>query len=157
MSDCNCNRSFSTGKKGCYYDSCYEEYGNTMSACIKNKTPDCTAKAVIPSITTKTIDGLTNVSNCFVHVTDINTTFYVDDKHRPMITWAGNVEVDLPGNIETQEEFDEFIKSFKLRSQFLYVKFKTNETPVKWIIDSFYFDKTGKQYFVGKFEEITEE
>lgn len=128
-----------------------------MSACIKNKTPDCTAKAVIPSITTQTIDGLTNVANCFVHVTDINTTFYVDDKHRPMITWAGNVEVDLPGNIETQEEFNEFVKSFKLRSQFLYVKFRNNDIPVKWFIDSFYFDKTGKQYFAGEFKEITEE
>ena len=82
-------------KPGCNFcDSCFEEYKYTMPACIRNQAPDCKAKAVIPSITVETVDGLTNLANCFVHVTDINTTFYVDDKHRIMIIWAGPVEVE---------------------------------------------------------------
>ena len=157
MNECNCNRSFSTGKKGCYNDSCFEEYKYTMPACIKNQAPNCMAKAVIPSITVETVDGLTNLANCFVHVTSINTTFYVDDKHRPMLVWAGNVEVDLPADVTTQEQLDTFVKSFKLRSQFLYVKYKSSEDPLKSAITSFYFDKAGKIYSAGEFEEITEE
>ena len=113
------------------------------------------ATAVIPSITVETVDGITNLANCFVHVTSTNTTYYVDDKHRPMMIWAGDVEVQAPTNITTSEEFFEFIKSFNLKSQFLYVKFY-NETDNKNIIDSFYFDKTGKLYRAGEFEEATE-
>lgn len=126
-----------------------------MPACIRNKQPDCLAKAVIPSITVDTTEGLTNLANCFVHVTSINTTFYIDDKHRPMIIWAGNVEVDAPADAQTQEQFDEFIESFNLKSQFLYVKSHNNDID-KDVIISFYFDKTGKIYWAGEFEEITE-
>lgn len=140
----------------CNYNSCcMDEYKYAMPACIRNKQPDCTAKAVIPSITVETADGLTNLANCFVHVTSINTTYYVDDKHRPMMVWAGDVEVQAPTDITTSEEFSEFVQSFNLKSQFLYVKFY-NETDNKNMVDSFYFDKTGRMYFAGKFEEATE-
>lgn len=82
-------------KPKCNYNSCcLNEYHYTMPACIRNKQPDCLAKAVIPSITVETTDGIINLANCFVHVTSINTTFYIDDKHRPMIVWAGPVEID---------------------------------------------------------------
>ena len=110
---------------------------------------------VIPSVTTQTVDGLTNLANCFVHVTDINTTFYVDDKHRPMIIWAGNVEVDLPSDVQTDEQWTEFVNSFKLRGQFLYVRFFSQDRG-KAIINSFYYDKNGKVYWAGEFEEIGE-
>jgi hypothetical protein len=126
------------------------EYKYTIPACIRNKQPDCTAQAVIPSITVETTDGLTNLANCFAHVTSINTTFYIDDKHRPMIIWAGPVEVDLPSDVTTQEQFEAFVKSFKLRGQFLYVKFfNTDEN--NYMFESFYFDKSGKTYFAGEF------
>lgn len=138
-----------------YNDCCLNEYHHTMPACIRNKQPDCTAKAVIPSITVDTIDGITNLANCFVHVTSINTTFYIDDKHRPMIIWAGQVEVDLPSDVQTEEQWLEFRNSFKLKSQFLYVKFKDNDSNKK-VVDSFYFDRTGTMYFAGQFEEVTE-
>lgn len=158
MKDCNkCGRSFSTGNKCNYCNSCFEEYKYTMPACIRNQAPSCMAKAVIPSITAQTTDGITNLANCFVHVTSINTTFYIDDKHRPMMIWAGNVEVELPDNITTSEQFMEFVKSFDLRGQFLYVKFKTSDTPPMNLIDQFYFDNTKKIYFAGEFEEVTEE
>lgn len=124
---------------------------------IKKNADPCKSCCVIPSITVDTTDGLTNLANCLVHVTSINTTFYIDSQHRPMIIWAGNVEVDLPTDVETQGQFDAFINSFDLRSQFLYVKFENSETPSKRVVDSFYFDKTGKKYFAGEFEELTEE
>ena len=121
-----------------------------MPACIRNQQPDCLAKAVIPSITVETVDGLTNLANCFVHVTSTNTTYYIDDKHRPMIIWAGPVEVELPSDISSQEEFEEFIRSFDLKSQFLYVKIFDADSN-NYGFDSFYFDKTGKIYFAGEF------
>ena len=157
MKDCNqCGRSFKPVKPGCNFcDSCFEEYKYTMPACIRNQAPDCKAKAVIPSVTTQTVEGLTNLANCFVHVTDINTTFYVDDKHRPMIIWAGNVEVDLPSDVQTDEQWTEFVNSFKLRGQFLYVRFFSQDVN-KAKINSFYYDKNGKVYWAGEFEEIGE-
>lgn len=151
-----CGRPFVHAAPKCNYnDCCLDEYKYTMPACIRNKQPDCKAKAVIPSITVDTVDGLTNLANCFVHVTGINTTFYVDDKHRPMIVWAGNVEVVAPSNSMTQEEFEAFIRSFSLRSQYLFVKFKP-EDQTTFTIDSFYFDKTGRPYFAGEYNEIAE-
>ena len=134
MNECNCNRSFSTSKKGCYNDSCLEEYNYTMPACIKNQAPNCMAKAVIPSITVETIDGLTNLANCFVHVTSINTTFYIDDKHRPMITWAGPVEI-AAYDIETNV--------LNLRSQTLY-------TTISGVYSEVYFDKQGTAHVLGQ-------
>lgn len=127
-----------------------------MKACIRKKQPDCLASAVIPAITVETADGITNLANCFVHVTSINTTFYIDDKHRPMMVWAGDIEAELPANVQTQEELIEFILSFKLRSQYLYVKFYS-EDATKNMINAFYFNKMGKPYFAGEFEEIGEE
>lgn len=152
-----CGRPFvyNTTPKCKYNDCCMNEYAYKQKACIRNKQPDCEAQAVIPSITVETVDGLTNLANCFVHVASINTTYYVDDKHRPMMVWAGDVEVQAPTDITTSEEFSEFVQSFNLKSQFLYVKFY-NETDNKNMVDSFYFDKTGRMYFAGEFEEVTE-
>lgn len=153
----NCGRSFKTAGDGCNFNNgCLQEYSCTMPACIRNKQPDCTAAAVIPSITVETIDGITSLANCFVHVTSINTTFYVDDKHRIMITWAGDVETELPEDVTTEEQILAFIKSFNLKSQHLYVK-SHNANDNKDVINAFYFDKTGKLYFLGEFEEIVEE
>lgn len=138
-----------------YNDCCLNEYNYTMPACIRNKQPDCMAKAVIPSVTVDTTEGLTNLANCFVHVTSINTTFYIDDKHRPMMVWAGDVEVNLPASVVTDAQWEEFLHSFNLKGQFLYVKTHNTEND-KDIIISFYFDKTGKIYGAGEFEEVTE-
>ena len=116
-----------------YNDCCLNEYNYTMPACIRHKQPDCTAKAVIPSITVDTTEGLTNLANCFVHVTTINTTFYVDDKHRPMIVWAGPVEL-LGYDIEANE--------LNLRSQFCF-------TTVNGVFTEVYFDKQGVGHIIG--------
>lgn len=122
-------------KPGCNFcDSCFEEYKYTMPACIRNQAPDCKAKAVIPSITVQTVDGITDLANCFVHVTDINTTFYVDDKHRVMITWAGPVEI-AAYDIETN--------ALNLRSQTCY-------TTINGTYSEVYFDKQGEAHIIGQ-------
>ena len=87
--------SYAPANKCNYNNCCMNEYNYKMGACIKNKEPDCSAQAVIPSITVETAEGITSLANCLVHVSDINTTFYIDDKHRPLITWAG--PVNIPG------------------------------------------------------------
>lgn len=117
-----------------YEDSCLSEYRCPMPACIKNKQPDCLAKAVIPSITVDSVAGITNLANCFVHVTEINTTFYIDDKHRPMIVWAGPVEIEVY-DIETNPN--------RLRSQTLYTTIEDKFTEV-------YFDKQGVGHIIGQ-------
>lgn len=139
-----------------YNDCCINEYRYTMPACIRNKQPDCTAQAVIPSITIETADGITNLANCFVHVTSNNTTYYIDDKHRPMIIWAGTVEADLPSDI-TEDTFNEFILENRLglRSQHILYKRVDEETGNNLIMD-IYYDKTGKPYSFGVYEEIGE-
>lgn len=86
----------------------FDEYGEHVPACIQQCKPGCPYTAVIPSVTVSDKSGLKNLSNCFVHVTSINTTFYIDDKHRMMITWAGPVEV---------EDYDPVMNPLGLRSQ----------------------------------------
>lgn len=143
-------------KKCNYCNCCIGEYHHKMNACIRNKKPDCMAKAVIPSVTVETLDGITNLANCFVHVTANNTTYYIDDKHRPMLVWSGDVEVELPSTVVTSAEYKEFVQSFKLRSQRLLVK-SYDQDMNRDVITVFYFDKTGKIYGAGEYVEMVEE
>lgn len=95
---CNkCGRpmQYATEPKCNYCTPCMSEYCGCKLGRIKEMEPTCDSTAVIPSITVESVEGITNLANCFVHVNDINTTFYVDDKHRVMIVWAG--PVDMPG------------------------------------------------------------
>lgn len=96
----NCNKCgrpmvYAKENKCNYCDSCMSEYCGCKLGRIKEIEPTCDSTAVIPSITVESVEGITNLANCLVHVEDINTTFYVDDKHRVMITWAG--PVNIPG------------------------------------------------------------
>lgn len=115
------------------YDNCLSETCGKMPACIRNKQPDCLAKAVIPAVTVDSVDGLTNLANCFVHVTSINTTFYIDDKHRPMMVWAGPVEVN---------NYDIEANELNLRSQLCF-------TTVNGVFTEVYFDKQGVGHIIG--------
>lgn len=129
-----CGRPFGPATPKCnYVDGCMSEYPYEMKACIKKKEPDCTAKAVIPAVTVETIDGITNLANCFVHVVNINTTFYVDDKHRPMITWAGTVERD---------NYDIANNPLGLRSQFVMGS-------INGVFTEVYFDRLGLGHIIG--------
>lgn len=109
------------------------EYGKKVAGCIRNKNPECPYNAVIPSVTVETIDGLRNLRDAFVHVSNINTTFYIDDKGRMMITWAGPVEVD---------EYDYRANPLNLRAQMLY----TTEGSANLVI---YYDKEGNYQILG--------
>lgn len=113
--------------KGCDCDIRFHEYGKRAAGCIRNTNPKCPYNAVIPSVTVETIDGIKQLRDCFVHVANINTTFYIDDKGRLMITWAGPVETS---------GYDIEKNPLNLRSQMLFDTTEEKETIV-------YFDKTG--------------
>ena len=131
----NCGRSFATvsGPTCPSTNACLSEYPCTMNACIKNKKADCLAKAVIPSITVEHVDGLTSLANSFVHVTDNNTTYYIDDKHRPMLVWSGPIEI---------EGYDINTNPLNLRKQTCY-------TRVEGVYSEVYFDTLGKAHIMG--------
>lgn len=92
---CGRPMQYATEPKCNYCDSCMSEYCGCKLGRIKEIEPTCDSTAVIPSITVESVEGITNLANCLVHVTSTNTTYYVDDKHRIMITWAG--PVNIPG------------------------------------------------------------
>lgn len=121
--------------KGC---QC-KEYGPAVCGAIRQCEPKCPYTAVIPSIVVEHADSLKDLCDTFVHVSDINTTFYIDDKHRTIITWAGPVEYD---------NYDLATNSLGLRSQFL-IDF-ANERGA-------YYDKTGnyKTFDFGQINDAT--
>ena len=110
--------------KGC---QCKEYCGSTCAA-IRPGEPKCPPQAVIPSLTVESVSNLKDLADCFVHVTDINTTFYIDDKHRIMTTWAGLVSVD---------DYDFDANPLNLRSQIAYDS-KNNVAAI--------YDKQGANY-----------
>lgn len=87
-----------------------QEYGPMVPGCIREVKPGCPYKAVIPTLTVEDKSNLKDLADCFVHVSNINTTFYIDDKHRTIVTWAGPVEYD---------NYDLDANTLGLRSQFL--------------------------------------
>lgn len=101
---------------------------------IRFKNPECPMNAVIPAVTVEDVSGIKNLADCFVHVANINTTFYIDDKHRMMITWAGPVEAD---------NYDYENNPLGLRSQMVY-DFANNR--------AIYFNKVG-EYKMIDFKE----
>lgn len=131
------------GECGCKNSCCnnvnFCEYGRKVSGCLRGVRPSCPMQAVIPSVVVDDVSGLKNLADCFVHVTSINTTFYIDDKHRMMITWAGPVEVD---------NYDYKSNPLGLRSQTVY-DFANNV--------AIYFNKTGGYRKITLTEEDTDE
>ena len=104
----------------------FNEYGAPRCSIIKPNAvaPKC-PQAVIPIVTVENKSGIKKLSGCFVHVVNINTTFYIDDKRRITIVWAGPVEV---------ENYDYETNELGLRSQVAY-DLGTNK--------AIYFTKTG--------------
>lgn len=88
-----------------------KEYGPKVCGAIRPGEPKCPYQAVIPSLTVESVSNLKDLADCFVHVSDINTTFYIDDKHRIMTTWAGLVSV---------EDYDFDANPLNLRGQWAY-------------------------------------
>lgn len=90
----------------------FNEYGERVPGVFRPGAPKCPFVAVIPTLTVEHVSGLRGLADCLVHVTDNNTTYYIDDKHRIAITWAGPVEADdydyeaNPLNLRSQEVWD---------------------------------------------------
>lgn len=129
-----CGRPFPKADPKCDF-TCgpVTEYCGCSLGRIRKNVDPCKSCCVIPAITTSTVSGITNLANCFVHVVNINTTFYIDDKHRPMITWAGPVEVS---------DYDITTNELNLRSQTCY-------TTIDGVYSEVYFDKTGTAHVLG--------
>ena len=112
-----------------------KEYGCKHNACIRQVEPSCQYTAVIPSITVEDVSNLKDLADCFVHVSTINTTFYIDDKHRVTTIWAGPVEVD---------DYDYQNNPLNLRSQTAY-DFDNNR--------AIYYNKSGQYRLITLTEE----
>lgn len=82
-----------------------------MPAHIKKwAEPQCPVKAVIPLVEVVTPENLKKLSNCFVYVQSTNTTYYIDNQHRFIQTWAGPV---------FQDNYDADANPLGLRGQFV--------------------------------------
>lgn len=129
-----CGRPFAQATPQCAYNYKTPSYCGGDIARIKKDADPCKSCAFIPTVTTEKVDGITNLANTLVHVTSTNTTYYIDDKHRPMIVWAGPVEID---------NYDISNNPNNLRSQTCY-------TIVDSVYAEVYFDKTGTAHIIGK-------
>lgn len=90
----------------------FNQYREPVPGVFRPGEPKCPFIAAIPTLTVTNVEGLKGLADCLVHVTDNNTTYYIDDKHRVTITWAGPVEIDdydyeaNPKNIRSGEVWD---------------------------------------------------
>lgn len=89
----------------------FKEYGKKVPGCLRAVEPKCPFVAVIPSITVSDKTGMKNLADCLVHVANVNTTYYIDDKKRITKVWAGPVEAD---------NYDLDSNELGLRSQWVY-------------------------------------
>lgn len=114
----NCSNSPDCGR--------YDEYGCKVIGAFRKQTkPRCPFVAAIPTITVVDKSGMKGLADCLVHVVNINTTYYIDDKHRIITVWAGSVE---------QPGYDYKTNPLGLRGQTLF-DFTNNR--------GVYYDKTG--------------
>lgn len=144
-----CGRSFPKAVEkpcGCGCKAGIAEYGHKVSGCIRNKNPECPMNAVIPAVTVENISGIKNLRDCFVHVTSINTTFYVDDKGRMMVTWAGPIEIRVTEDTDVEALRHDLVENAGgYRSQFVIVADPEGLTGDPGML-AFYADKQGKMY-----------
>lgn len=89
----------------------FSEYCGKRCACFKPDTPKCLPEAVIPTLTVENKDGLKGLTNCLVHVSNVNTTYYIDDKGRITHTWSGPLVVN---------DYDYEENPLRLRNQMIY-------------------------------------
>lgn len=94
--------------------------------------------ATIPIVSVETTDGLKTLANCFVHIEENNTTYYIDNRHRVLLMWAGPVESD---------NYDYATNPLNLRSQTVY-DFENDRV--------IYYDKYGR-YRIATLTGETEE
>lgn len=90
--------------------SMFRPYNYTLPACVRKGNPECPAKAVIAHKTVEHRSSMVGICNAYVHVTDINTTFYLNERGEPIVIWAGPV---------TTTEYDLEKNPLRLRNQFV--------------------------------------
>lgn len=130
-----CGRPFPKGQTcGCSCKFGLGEYSKNVKGCIRNKNPECPYNAVIASVTIETINGISQLADCLVHVVSINTTFYIDDKHRIMTIWAGPVELT---------DYDYANNPLGLKGQFCFTTVNSKYTEI-------YFDKQGVAHIMSE-------
>ncbi len=94
----------------------FGEYCGTKIVTLMEGEPTCRAEAVIPTIVVENVDGIKQMTNTLVRVENINSTFYVDDKHRVTKVWAGPIEKsnydfeNNPDNIRGQLVIDKITR-----------------------------------------------
>lgn len=91
---------------------------------------NCPYLAVIPSQTVDTVSQTTGIQNALVHITDINTTVYIDDKFRQTIISVGEIEIP---------DYDYQNNPRKIKGQTV-VDFENSRT--------IRYDRTGTNYIV---------
>lgn len=92
------------------------EFDNKIPGCIRVQQPKCPFVAVIPTLTVDNISGVKGLADCLVHIANINTTMYIDDQHRYIVTFAGPVFI---------KDYDYETNPLRLRGQSCY-DFKNN-------------------------------
>lgn len=135
-----------------------QEYGCKHNACIRPGQPECPYTAVIPAVNIETIDGIEDLADCFAHVVNLNTTFYIDDKHRIMTIWAGPVEMEIPEDITSDEQFIAYLIANEtgFRSQHVYFRVVDGDTGDR-VIWPIYYDRNGIPYYEEPFYEVKEQ
>ena len=93
---------------------------NKVPGVFRVKSPTCPFIAQLATLTVEDISGVKDLADCLVHVSNINTTIYVDAQHRYIVTFAGPVYVD---------DYDYTTNPLGLRSQTCY-DFKNNRAIV---------------------------
>lgn len=67
---------------------------NKVPGVFRVKAPACPFIAQLATLVVEDISGVKDLADCLVHVSNINTTIYVDAQHRYIVTFAGPVFVD---------------------------------------------------------------
>lgn len=93
-----------------------KDFDNKVPGCIRVQQPKCPFVAVIPTLTVDNMSGVKGLADCFVHIANINTTMYIDDQHRFIMTYAGPV---------FEDDYDYETNPLRLRGQTCY-DFKNN-------------------------------
>lgn len=98
-----------------------ERYNGIMNTCNCNlpigaiqrvDKLKCPHKCVLPLVEIANADGIKNLAACFVHVLSTNTTYYIDERGRMVVTWQGDLFIDNydyannPLNLRAQKVYD---------------------------------------------------
>ena len=86
---------------------------NYTPVMLERRNPkSCECLPTIPIVVVENSDGIKNLAACFVHVLSTNTTYYIDERGRAIITWQGDLFIDSydytnnPLNLRAQKVYD---------------------------------------------------